>query len=262
MSWKKTVQSLILSVVVAVGLPAVAGACATGQQSCTSNYAIGESFFGSGGNLNACSGSYCAKQSAGETAVGNTKSTNYQAQAGFNTDRSPYIEMYVDTTSMYLGYLSTSATKTATATFHVKTYLASGYVVQTVGSAPTYNGYTMAAPSTPAASATGTEQFGINLVQNRTSCTPAAPANFGADPVPVPSSSFSVPNAGYPVSSLITAGYNTCGKFKYANGDTIAASNQSSGETDYTISYIFNISTATRAGLYTMNQVLVATSTY
>jgi hypothetical protein len=59
------------------------------QQSSSSSYQVNEVFFGTGGELNACSGSYCSKQSAGELTVGNTKGTAFQAQAGFNTDRIP-----------------------------------------------------------------------------------------------------------------------------------------------------------------------------
>jgi hypothetical protein len=129
MSWKKTLQSVALSLLIVLGLPTVTFACATGQQSCSSSYSVGETFFGSGGNLNSCSGSYCSKQSAGELAVGDTASTNYQAQAGFNTDRQPYLQMLVNTTSINLGVLNSGSTSAGTATFLVKTYLASGYVV-------------------------------------------------------------------------------------------------------------------------------------
>jgi len=254
MSWKKTLQSLLLSLIVAIGLPTVALACSTGQQSCTSNYAVGETFFGSGGNLNACSGSYCAKQSAGETAVGNTKSTNYQAQAGFNTDRTPSLQFVVNSTNINLGILAPGVTATATATFNVKTYLASGYVVTTVSPGPQNNaGHIMNPLSSPAASNTSAEQFGINLVAN-SSCGGGMPGSLGANPVEVPSSTYSFGAAA--------SGYNTACQFKYVNGDTIASSTKSSGETDYTISYIFNTTSLTPAGQYTMSHVLVATSTF
>jgi hypothetical protein len=48
----------------------------------------------------------------------------------------------------------------------------------------------------------------------------------------------------------------------YRDGDAIAFSPKSSGDTRYTISYIFNISNVTPAGTYTMAQSLVATSTF
>lgn len=85
-------------------MPNVAFAqCATNpdQQACSSGpvkYGVSETFFGSGG-LDTCptvgSNAYCAKMSAGELTVGNTKGNQFQAQAGFNTDRTPYIEAVV-----------------------------------------------------------------------------------------------------------------------------------------------------------------------
>lgn len=248
MSWKKTLKSSLLSLLVALGLPAVGFAA----QSSSTNYQVNEVFFGSGGELNACSSNYCSKQSAGELGVGNTASTNYQAQAGFNTDRTPYLQMTVNTTSIDLGVLHSGTTSTATAGFSVKTYLASGYVVTTASAGPQNGSYTMFSPSSPTASDTSAEQFGINLVKN-TSCT-GLPSTLGNDPVQVPDSTFSFGTAA--------SGYNTACQFKYVNGDTIAQSSKSSGETDYTISYIFNITATTPGGTYTMNHVLVATSTF
>lgn len=58
-------------------------------QSNSTHYSVDEVYFGTGGELNACSTNYCSKQSAGETGVGATSSTNYKSQAGFNTDRTP-----------------------------------------------------------------------------------------------------------------------------------------------------------------------------
>ncbi len=235
-------------------LSSVSTVLAQQQQSSSTNYSVGQVHFGNGGDLSECSTNYCSKQSSGDLAAGATSSTNYQAQAGSNVDRDPYIQVLVNTASVNAGTLTTSTTGTGTATFSVKTYLASGYIVQTVGTPPVDGPHTMTAPSTPTGSTTGTEQFGINLVQNLTSCSPPAPVNFGANPVQVPSSSFSY--------GIASTGYDACGKFKYVNGDTIAQSSSSSGETDYTISYIMNISSSTPGGTYTTNQSIVATSTY
>lgn len=228
---------------------------AQAQQSSSSNYQVNEVFFGTGGELNACSATYCSKQSAGEMGVGNTSSTNYQAQGGFNTDRTPFIEFVVTAGSTDLGVLSTGNASVATGTFHVKTYLAGGYVVQTVSDPPTNTlpaQPQLNALATPAASSPGTEQFGINLVSNTVAC--GAPTTFGANPVQIPDNTYSF--------GTVASGYNTCGLFKYVKGDTIAQSTKSSGETDYTISYLYNISNVTAAGEYQFHHVLVATSTY
>ena len=98
-AWKQTSQRIALVLLVVLGLPAIAHAA----QSASTDYQVNEVFFGAGGELNACSTNYCSKQSAGETAVGNTKSTNYQAQAGFNTDRSAYIQFTVNNSNIKLG---------------------------------------------------------------------------------------------------------------------------------------------------------------
>ena len=224
---------------------------ANAQQSSSTHYQVNEAFFGSGGDLQDCSTHYCAKLSAGETGVGNTKSTSYQAQAGFNTDRTPYIQFSVSGGSTDLGVLSVGSTATATATFSVKTYLASGYVVKIKSAGPTNTsggGHILNPLSTPTASSAGTEQFGMNLVAN------TSPRTFGAAPVQVPDSSFSF--------GTVASGYNTSNLYKYVNGDTVASSATSSGETDYTASYIYNISNLTPDGVYQYNGIFVATSTY
>src|ERR1700729_3951161 len=97
MAWKQTVKLIIASALLVLMMPAVALA---GGQSSSPDYQVNEVFFGSGGELNACSSNFCSKQSAGETAVGNTSSPNFQAQAGFNTDRTPYIQFDVSNTNV------------------------------------------------------------------------------------------------------------------------------------------------------------------
>ncbi len=244
---------IILATIVSLGSWGQSYACVSNQQSCSTNYGVNRVDFSSGSSLDTtCSTSYCAAQTLGDTTAGLTSSTNYAAQTGYNVNRSPSLEFLVNTASINLGILSTTTTATATATFSVESYLSSGYVVETISPPPQNASYTVSAPTTPTASSVGSEQFGINLVSNTTTC--GAPVNFGANPVQVPSSSFSYGTAA--------TNYNTCGKFMYKNGDTIATSNQSSGQTDYTISYIFNISSVTPGGQYSMNQQLVAIPTF
>lgn len=266
----------LVTVTACVGIFAVAGlsqasatSCATNpdQQTCSNNYGVSESFFGTGG-VDTCptqgANAYCAKQSAGELTVGNVKGTAYQAQAGFNTDRLPYIEIVAQTPSVDVGVLSTSHPNVGTSQFYVKSYLSSGYVVQTWGAPPTYASHTFNTSSTPVASSVGTEQFGINLAANNVAGavdgTGAVTPNFGATPSQDPDSSFSFGYVYHDVGSNQV--YDTANSFKYTNGDIIAASNSSSGYTHYTISYLFNISAITPAGTYIMNQSLVATATF
>lgn len=228
-------------------------------QSSSSNYSVDQVYFGSGSQLNSCSSHYCSRQSAGETAAGNLAGTAFAAIAGSNTDRDPYIAFSTSGGTTDLGILSVAGTATANATFAVKTYLAHGYVVLLASDPPKTSGtfsHTFNALTSPTAAATpGTvEQFGVNLVQNLTSCTTPAPANFGADPVQVPDNTFSY--------GTVASGYNTCGKFKYVKGDTVASSTKSTGQTDYTMSFIYNITNVTPDGQYVFNGDLVAVSTY
>ena len=254
MKWRErlAIVSVAMLAVIALSVPPVAAQSAASS----SNYSIDQVFFGTGGELNACSTSYCSKQAAGETAVGNAASAAFQTQAGFNTDRQPYLEFSVTTSPVDLGYLSTLSTATATSQFAVKTYLASGYVV-TLASNPPDNGgaspHFFSAPSSPTAPASpgSVEQFGINLVANT---NPASLNGPSANPVQVPDNTFSF--------GTVASGYNTANLYKYVKGDTIASSTKSSGETDYTISYIYNITQLTPNGNYTYNGVLVATSTF
>jgi hypothetical protein len=240
----QTVNMGIISLLALLAIPAVAWAA----QSSSSNYQVNEVFFGAGGALHSCSTNYCAKLSAGETAVGSTSSSNYKAQAGFNTNRTPYLQFIVNGTTTDVGVLSTGSTTTTTSTFSVKNYLSTGYSVVTVSNPPKNNAYTLHNLASPTAATPGTEQFGINLKAN------TSPINFGANPAQIPSSAFSFGTAA--------SGYNTANLYKYVPGDTIASSSSSSGETDFTISYIYNISNLTVGGYYTFNNVLVATATF
>lgn len=230
MSWKRnTFASLVLVVGSVVALAGVAAA-----QSSSSNYRVNEYFFGSGGELEACSDSYCSKQSAGELAVGNTSSSSYQANAGFNTTSDPILEVAVNG-SVDFGVLSTNATATGTANVQVRTYLASGYNMIIAGVPPTYSGHSLDPVSAGTEADPGTEQFGINLRNNSS-------PNIGIDPEQVPDSTFSF--------GLPTADYNVPNEFKYQDRDTIAYSDSSSGQTNYTLSMIANMSNLTAAGRY------------
>lgn len=210
------------------------------------SYRIDESFIGPGGSVYSSSPNYQESSTAGDIGVGESTSSSYQTVAGFNTTNDPRLSMIVNTPSINFGGLSTAATTTATSSFSVLNYTSYGYSVFTVGTPPTMGGHTLASMS-GSGSSIGTEQFGINLVDNST-------PNIGSNPVQVPSSSFSFGTAA--------SGYNSADTFKYGNGEEIAHSTKTSGETDYTISYVINISTTTPGGSYTGSQVLVVIGTY
>jgi hypothetical protein len=243
-AWKQTWKIGFISGLIALAMPALVMAA----QSSSNNYQVEEVFFGSGGELNSCSAGFCTKQSAGELVTGTSTSSNFTAQGGFNTNREPYIEFTVSATDVDLGTLSTTTTRTANATFSVKAYLAQGYVVTNASGPPQNGSYTMQAIGVPTGSAVGTEQFGINLVSN------TSPVAFGANPTQSPDSTF-----GF---GQVSADYSSPNLYKYAQGDVVAQSYESSSFTNYTISYLFNVSNVTPGGSYLMQHNLVATATF
>jgi hypothetical protein len=243
---KKWMKLLIMTLL----LLGVSNGVVVAQQSSSTNYEINEYFVGPGGELDLSSTNYNARATLGDLGVGNLNGVNYQLYAGFTTTIEPYIELVVNQTTIDMGLLDEFTTGTGTATFSVRTYLAEGYSVYASGELPTIGvgGPTIDGISTQAASSPGTEQFGFNLVAN------TSPVTFGANRVQYPDASFSF---GEP-----TDNYNDNGLFKFSTSEAVASSTESSGRTDYTVSYIMNVAPLTDAGVYVTNQTFVATSTF
>lgn len=218
------------------------------------NYRVDQTFFGSGGQLDASSASYSARQSLGELTVGLTESAAFRAYAGFNTTDEPYIEFFVNASNLDIGVLGTEQATYASGSFYVRAWQASGYVVQTESPPPENvgNNYQLSPLTAGGTSTPGTEQFGINLVFNDEEC--GVGCDVGADPVQVPDATFSF--------GEVEPGYETPGTFRYNQGDIVARSTQSTSVTIYTLAYLYNISSTTPSGRYDFNHNLVATGTY
>jgi hypothetical protein len=164
--------------------------------------------------------------------------------------------------SIDFGDLSTSVATTRTAKFSVKNYTSYGYVVQVIGSPPSYAGNPLDGMGTQSANSSscspacasqaGVEQFGINLRAN------TSPVSVGADPVPVPSSDFALSSP----SVVIPLPYRTANEYRYFSGDTVASAPSSSGETVYTVSFVTNIASLSLGGRYTGGLSFVVTGTY
>jgi len=199
------------------------------------HYSVTETDFSSGSTLNSCSGTYCAKASIGDTAIGTAASSNQTAQFGPISNSEPLLEVIVTAGASNLGVLSTQSTATKITTIKVRNYLSGGYILQITGEPPKFDGHPLSTSSTPVASSPGTEQFGINAAANTT-------PNVGAAAVQVPDSTTSF--------GVVSDNYKTPNLFKFTSGDVIATSPKQSGETDYTISMIVNISSGTPAGHY------------
>lgn len=148
----------------------------------------------------------------------------------------------VNTTSVSLSNVSTTTTKTATALFSAAVSCTnSGYSVTVNGNPPNGGSYTLTNLTTPTASSTGTEQFGINLVANTSPSVGASPTGG---------------------IGTAASGYSTPNQFKYISGNTIASASGNSAQTDYTISFIVNVSSVTPAREYTTTLTLICTATY
>jgi hypothetical protein len=233
-----------------VGL-AVWGVVSVNAQGASSNFRIDESFIGPGGNLESNSPNY--QLDPGQSSVGNSggvgesSSANHTVQAGSTTTSDPRLSCLVNTSSLNFGALSTGATVSSTATFSVLNYTSYGYNVSLIGSPPSNGSHDLNALATNSTSIIGTEQFGLNLKDNAT-------PDIGTEPVQVPSSSFSY---GGP-----TANYGITDSFRYVAGEAVATAPKSSGQTDYTISYIINTAVTTPGGKYSGNQALLCTGTY
>lgn len=228
-------------------------------QAASPNYRLEESYFGTGGELDASSTNYRSQQSVGSLGVGNVSSTNYDASLGQLTSGAPFLEMQVTGADVDFGVLSNTTTGygsaqggTCNCSFTVRTYLSSEYSVVTASQPPTNeSGDVLTAKSVQAVPSNNdsVEEFGINLVAN------TSPATFGADPVNEPDNSFA--------DGQIASDYATANQYKYGVGDVIVQSpatpgNQAVGQTNYTISYIAKASSITAAGNYVMRHVLIA----
>lgn len=254
----------------------VSASCVASQQSCTSNYGVSQTHFGSGGAIcdpNSLSTSphstnYCAGESAGDLTDGNSVGSSYQLRSGSGlvVNRQPYIQMTVGGVATDLGTLTPSTTATFNANFTVKTYLAGSYIVQVAAKPPTNNGpgpHTIATPGTPSVPTAGTEMFGMNLTRNSSNPS-GGPVPYGAYPQCSPDATFCPSGA---MTSAVTSNYNQDGKYYYPGSgtnytDTIVSSNTSTGSVSYTLSYVYDISNITPTGLYSYNGIFVATSTY
>ena len=232
-------------------------------QSSSPSYRLEESYFGTGGEVDASSPNFRSQQSTGSLGVGQTSSNNFDAVSGFTTPSEPFLEMVVSGADIDFGTFSPSVTSFSDAvggecacTFYVRSYLSSDYSIVTASQSLTSeNGDTIEPKASQGAPSSDedVEEFGINLVAN------TVPGAMGANPENVPDNTFA--------NGQAATGYEVANQYKYANGDIIAVANaiqgnQGVGRTNFTISYIAKSSNITEAGQYTMQHVLVVVPTF
>ena len=215
--------------------------------SSSNSYQVTETEFGAGSSAQTCSGQYCSQTSIGDMTAGNANSATYATKFGTITNSEPLLEVIVEPGNSDLGVLTTEQTATKTTIVRIRNYLSGGYTLQIVGDPPKVGGHTLKTPSTPTASAPGTEQFGINAVANTT-------PSVGTNPEQVPSGQISF--------GSVDDNFNTPNMFMYTSGNRVAYSNTESGRTDYTISMIVNISNLTPAGHYSGDYAAVVIPVY
>lgn len=211
----------------------------------STNYMIDEDSIGTGNMLQSSSANYQARDGINDLVIGNSGSANYQLLGGAKTDPYPWLTFAITSSNVGLGVLSSATTATGTATFSVLNYTSYGYIVQITGNSPTNSAHTITPMNIAGSSQTGVEQFGINLVAN------TLPISLGANP----------DNGQFGYGS-VNANYSATNNYRYVNGDIIAQAPKSSGLTNYTISYIVNVTPLTPGGQYTTDQSLVVTGTY
>lgn len=209
------------------------------------NYRFDESTVGSGGLIQSSSANYTATSAAGDLAIGEASSANYNLEAGSKTSPDPALSFNIPHSDINFGNFTSSSAATTTSTFSVSNYTSYGYVVQIFGDPPMNGPHTIDAMDTTGPSMIGIDQFGINLVAN------TSPKSFGANP-----------DQGQFGFGTATPNYNTANEFRYVSGETIASAPKSSGVTTYTISYLVNVSSLTPGGRYDSHQTLVVTGTY
>ena len=142
-----------------------------------------------------------------------------------------------------MGQLSPDNTLTAQSQLAVGTNASGGFAIIANGTAPAAATNTIDSPSVPTESRPGTNQFGINLVEN-------SALNIGKNP------------EGDFANALPSSDYSQPNKYKYVPGDVVAYSPNVSLMKKFTVSYIINASPELRAGMYTTTVNFIASGRF
>jgi hypothetical protein len=139
-----------------------------------------------------------------------------------------------------LGEFSSSSVASTTTEFSGATNIPSGYSVSVLGSTMTAGTYTIDPLLVTSSSIPGSSQFGINLRTNGAVAGSSDPVGLGT----------AVPQVGY----------NTPNMFSFQDGGVIAGASGPTHYTRFTVSYIVNVPSSQRSGLYatTLSYVAIA----
>lgn len=206
------------------------------------NYVIrGDSI--SVGGVEQNSENFISYESIGEVGTGDMQSESYILDAGFWAmigDEDALTFSITDNVAD-LGTLSRDFARSETAGFTAATTSQAGYVIEFFGNPLGFESNTIDPLSSPGESDPGSEQFGFNLVHNTN-------PTVGVDP-----------DGG---NGQAASGYDQENLYKFSSGDVIAESTQPSVYTDYTASFIGNISGLSDAGDYSTNLTVVITGKF
>lgn len=142
-----------------------------------------------------------------------------------------------------MGDLGSQNTLLAQSQMAVGTNASGGFAITANGGAPAAGSSVINGLVAPTESKPGTNQFGINLVQNSTPV-------IGKDP------------EGEWTNAVVSTEYGQPNKYKYVSGDTIAYSPNVSLMKKFTVSYILNSNPNLRPGVYTTSINYIASGRF
>lgn len=151
-----------------------------------------------------------------------------------NTNENYYTDM---------GELSAKSTLTAQSQMAVGTNASGGFAITANGIPPSAGTNVIDALNTPTKSIQGNNQFGINLVENRTPYVGGNPEGDWANAIPSPE--YSIPD-----------------QYKYLSGDVVAYSPNVSLMKKFTVSYVVNSREDLKPGVYTTTINYVASGRF
>ncbi|PIS05561.1 MAG: hypothetical protein COT81_00490 [Candidatus Buchananbacteria bacterium CG10_big_fil_rev_8_21_14_0_10_42_9] len=222
-----------------VFVPVVLGAVRSSE-----NYQILSDTFVSGGGYSS-SDNYQLQDIVGEGVVNSATSTsaNFGVKSGFFETFGETLTFSLGASSLELGQLDAAVTKTGSHTMSAATDIDNGFNINVSGSTLSSGANIIDAMSTTAASATGLEQFGLNVVANTS-------PSVGSDP------------SGTAPIGAAANNYNTANSFRFVSGEVVATSTAPINTTTFTVSYIANIAGATESGTYTTTLTYTATPVF
>jgi hypothetical protein len=140
------------------------------------------------------------------------------------------------------GEFSSSSTSVGASKLAVATNAGSGFVVYVTGSPPTSGNNVIPGMSNRSPSQIGVSQFGLNLRDNSN-------PDIGADPV----------GSG---TGVIATDYAVPNEYKFSSGQAIVSSNTTTADKKFTVSYIVNVNSDQRPGVYNTTLLYIALATF